>query len=85
MSLLTGAPRTATVTAVTDCDLLEIDADAFRGVVLDEPAILDAVTAAVSARRAELDRHRTRSRIDDRGIAGDAPLVRGARPAIPAL
>ena len=34
MSLLTGDPRTATVTAVTDCELIEIGADAFRRVVL---------------------------------------------------
>ena len=57
MSLLTGEPRTATVTAVTDCDLLEIGANGFRGVVLTAPAIMDAVTSAVSARRAELDHH----------------------------
>jgi CRP-like cAMP-binding protein len=62
MSLLTGEARTATVTAVTDCDLLEIRADAFRRVVLADPAIVDAVAAAVSRRRAELDQHRaTRS------------------------
>ena len=30
MSLLTGEARTATVTAATDCDLLEIDAEGFR-------------------------------------------------------
>jgi CRP-like cAMP-binding protein len=58
MSLLTGEPRAATVTAVADCDLLEIRADAFRRVVLADPAIVDAVAAAVSRRRAELDEHR---------------------------
>ena len=62
MSLLTGEARTATVTAVTDCDLVEIEAGAFRRVVLADPAIVDAVAAAVSRRRAELDEHRaTRS------------------------
>ena len=58
MSLLTGEPRTATVAAVTDCDLLEIDAAAFRRVVLADPAIVEAVAAAVGTRRAKLDRHR---------------------------
>jgi CRP-like cAMP-binding protein len=62
MSLLTGQPRTATVTAVTDCEVLEIDAAAFRAVVVEDPAVLERVTTAVEARRAGLERHRqTRS------------------------
>jgi Mechanosensitive ion channel/Cyclic nucleotide-binding domain len=59
MSLLTGDPRTATVTAATDCWLLEIGVDAFRRVALADPAIVEQVTTAVAARRAELDFHRT--------------------------
>jgi len=59
MSLLTGDPRTATVTAATDCWLLEIGVDAFRRVALADPAIVGQVTTAVAARRAELDLHRT--------------------------
>lgn len=58
MSLLTGEPRTATVIAATDCDALEIDADAFRTVVLGDPAIVEAVTTAVGTRRAVLEQHR---------------------------
>jgi CRP-like cAMP-binding protein len=58
MSLLTGEPRTATVTAVTDCDLLEIRSEAFREVVLADPAIVEAVASAASVRRAQLDEHR---------------------------
>ena len=58
MSLLTGDPRSATVTAVTDCELIEIAADAFRRVVLADAALVERVTAAVAARRAELDQHR---------------------------
>ena len=58
MSLLTGEARTATVTASTDCDLLEIDADGFRTVVLANPSVLEHVTTATAARREELDRHR---------------------------
>lgn len=62
MSLLTGDVRSATVTAVTDCELIEIGADAFRDVVLADAAILDQVTAAVAQRRLELAQHRaTRS------------------------
>lgn len=58
MSLLTGEPRTATVTAATDCDLIEIDADGFRTVVMPNPSVLDHVTSVASSRREELDRHR---------------------------
>jgi len=58
MSLLTGEPRTATVTAVTDCVLLEIDAAGFRTVVLANPTVLERVTTVTALRREELDRHR---------------------------
>jgi small-conductance mechanosensitive channel/CRP-like cAMP-binding protein len=58
MSLLTGEPRTATVTAITDCELLEIGVDAFRKVVLSDAASVERVAASVGSRRAELERHR---------------------------
>ena len=58
MSLLTGEPRTATVTAATDCDLIEIDADGFRSVVMTNPSVLEHVTSVASLRREGLDRHR---------------------------
>jgi len=58
MSLLTGDRRSATVTAVTDCALLEIGVEAFRRVVLSDAASVDRVAAAVSGRREELERHR---------------------------
>ena len=58
MSLLTGEPRTATVSAVDDCDLVEIDAEGFRAVVMANPSVLERVTTVTAARREELDRHR---------------------------
>ena len=58
MSLLTGEPRTATVTAATDCDLVEIDAEGFRSVVMANPSVLDHVTGVTASRREGLDRHR---------------------------
>jgi small-conductance mechanosensitive channel/CRP-like cAMP-binding protein len=58
MSLLTGDRRSATVTAVTDCELLEIGVEAFRRVVLSDAASVDRVASAVSSRREELERHR---------------------------
>jgi small-conductance mechanosensitive channel/CRP-like cAMP-binding protein len=58
MSLLTGEPRTATVSAIGDAVLLEIDADAFRRVVLANPAVVEAISLIVVSRRAGLDRAR---------------------------
>lgn len=58
MSLLTGEARTATVMALTDCDLLEIDAEGFRTVVMANPSVLEHVTTVTASRREELDRHR---------------------------
>ncbi len=58
MSLLTGEARNATVTAATDCDVLEIDAEGFRTVVMANPSVLEHVTSVTSSRREELDRHR---------------------------
>jgi small-conductance mechanosensitive channel/CRP-like cAMP-binding protein len=57
MSLLTGEARSATVTAIIDCRLLEIDADRFRELVLTNPSALERVTAVTSSRKAELHRH----------------------------
>src|SRR4051812_14041180 len=58
MSLLTGDTRSATVTAVTDCELLEIGVEAFRRVVMSDAESVERVADAVSSRRAELERHR---------------------------
>jgi small-conductance mechanosensitive channel/CRP-like cAMP-binding protein len=58
MSLLTGEARTATVTAATDCDVLEIEAEGFRAVVMSNPSVLEHVTGVTATRRQELDRHR---------------------------
>jgi CRP-like cAMP-binding protein len=54
MSLLTGDPRSASVEAVDDSSVVEITADAFREVVLKNPAVLDVITADVARRRTEL-------------------------------
>ena len=55
MSLLTGDPRTATVAAARDSVVLEIDAEALRGVLQDRPALLDAISRLVVERRAGLE------------------------------
>jgi CRP-like cAMP-binding protein len=71
MSLLTGDARSATVTAVTDCELIEIGAEAFRGVLLADTAVVDRVSAAVATRRAELDQHRVARPAG--GVPAEAP------------
>jgi small-conductance mechanosensitive channel/CRP-like cAMP-binding protein len=58
MSLLTGQPRTATVSAIGECLLLQISSPDFRRVALSHPAVLEQVTAAVANRQAGLDRSR---------------------------
>jgi small-conductance mechanosensitive channel/CRP-like cAMP-binding protein len=59
MSLLTGDPRTATVSAIGDCLLLEITAADFRRIALVHPEVVLRVTEAVAARRDGLERTRS--------------------------
>ncbi len=54
MSLLTGEPRSATVSARGDCRVFEIDAEMFREIAASNPAVLEKVGAAAIARRREL-------------------------------
>lgn len=54
MSLLTGEPRTATVSARGDCRVFEIDVAMFRDIAAANPAILEKVGALALSRRAEL-------------------------------
>ena len=85
MSLLTGDPRSATVTAVTDCDVVELTAEGFRDVVMAEPAVADLVCTAVEARRAAA---RTASRERSRASRfrrSRAALTPGAHARVPQL
>ncbi|MGH9144537.1 MAG: mechanosensitive ion channel domain-containing protein [Vicinamibacterales bacterium] len=79
MSLLTGDPRSATVTAVTDCELIEIGAEAFRSVVLADGALVDRVTAAVTKRRLELEQHRTSRSVGQAPVEAPQTLVARVR------
>ena len=58
MSLLTGEPRSATVSARGDCRVLEIAGDAFRKYVAEHPAVIDDLASAAAARRRELEQSR---------------------------
>jgi small-conductance mechanosensitive channel/CRP-like cAMP-binding protein len=79
MSLLTGDPRTATVTAVTDCELIEIGAEAFRSVVLADSRLVDQVTAAVATRRLEIEQHRSNRTVDQTSSETPQTLVTRVR------
>lgn len=55
MSLLTGEPRTATVTAKTDTTVLEIKSAPFATYVKSHPQVLDQLATSAAKRRRELD------------------------------
>ena len=55
MSLLTGDPRTATVLAVGDVEVIELGADLFRRLATVEPASIERIAMAAATRRAGLD------------------------------
>jgi small-conductance mechanosensitive channel/CRP-like cAMP-binding protein len=59
MSLLSGAPRTATVLAVGDTIVLELGADVFRRLGAVDPTAVEHVAMAAVARRIELDQARS--------------------------
>lgn len=54
MSLLTGDARSATVRAIVDCRVVEVTADSFRRIALQNPAVLESITATTIARRTEM-------------------------------
>jgi len=54
MSMLTGDPRTATVRAATDVQVLEIAADHMRRLAKATPGLVEHISSVVEARRAGL-------------------------------
>ena len=55
MSLLTGARRSATVTARDDCDVLEFAKDQLAEIIRDQPAVLEQLSQLLARRRLETD------------------------------
>jgi small-conductance mechanosensitive channel/CRP-like cAMP-binding protein len=53
MSLLTGLPRSATITATTDCELLEFDRNAFTCLLSVREEVLQVLSDLAAARTAE--------------------------------
>jgi CRP-like cAMP-binding protein len=58
MALLTGEPRSATVSAATPCTLHVLQADAFRKVIARYPEKLEHISKIVTERQAEIERQR---------------------------
>ena len=59
MSLLTGAPRTATVLAVGDVHTIEIGVDLFRRLAAAQPDAIEKIAVLATSRRAGLEAART--------------------------
>jgi len=55
MSLMTGAPRAASVVAKTDIECYRLDKKAFEGIMSARPGIADEVSHILVERRAQLD------------------------------
>jgi CRP-like cAMP-binding protein len=58
MSMLTGDARTATVRAIDDVRVLEIQAEQFREIALEQPSIVEHMSTLIAARRIGLDEAR---------------------------
>ncbi|MBK9160572.1 MAG: mechanosensitive ion channel [Nitrosomonadales bacterium] len=66
MSLMTGAPRAASVIARTNVECYRLDKEAFEEILLARPGIADEVSQILVTRRAELDS--ARNSLDDEAI-----------------
>ncbi len=58
MSMLTGQPRSATVEAAKQCQVLELTAESLREVALANPEVVTRISAVVAERQADLDRQK---------------------------
>ncbi|HVY19300.1 MAG TPA: cyclic nucleotide-binding domain-containing protein [Bauldia sp.] len=56
MSLLTGARRSATITATTPLEVIEVNKQALAHVLKDSPDLVDRFAALIDRRQRELDR-----------------------------
>jgi len=55
MGLMTGEPRTATVRATTECELLVVGHDAFQQTIAPVPGVLEKMSDLLAIRQAELE------------------------------
>jgi len=71
MSLMTGAPRVATVTPLVETRLMEVGKESFRGVLAARPELMETMAAALRQRLAE----RAEAMADVGRPAADAPDI----------
>lgn len=55
MSLMTGEPRSATIQALSDCELVKVDKAAFHEILAAAPEIAEKITDVLAARQSELE------------------------------
>jgi small-conductance mechanosensitive channel/CRP-like cAMP-binding protein len=72
MSMLTGQPRSASVQAVDDCEVVELTAESLRSVALANPDVVTRISSVVAARRADLERQKA-EHAADRAEAVESP------------
>jgi len=70
MSLMTGAPRTATITALTRLRVLEITKDAIGNLLTESPGLFERFSRVLAQRQMELDAHANRKPDKDE-VEGD--------------
>jgi small-conductance mechanosensitive channel/CRP-like cAMP-binding protein len=63
MSLLTGSPRSATVTAVTECRVLAVDKTALEPILRAHPELIEGISRTLAERRSLLN-----SRLEDSAV-----------------
>ncbi|MGC9334279.1 MAG: ATP-binding protein [Anaerolineae bacterium] len=69
MSLVSRQPRSASVVAVEDCDLLRIEADLFSALLKEHPGISWAVLSVLNDRLQEADEVRTNVLQEEQNLA----------------
>ncbi|HZC36946.1 MAG TPA: cyclic nucleotide-binding domain-containing protein, partial [Chthoniobacterales bacterium] len=55
MSLLTGEPRTATVIAESDCEVVKIEKSAMRDLLVRQPRLAEILSETLASRRSLLE------------------------------
>ena len=55
MGLMTGAPRSATVIALTDIECYRLDKETFRATLKSRPEIAEDISSILARRRVELE------------------------------
>jgi small-conductance mechanosensitive channel len=80
ISLLTGEPRTATVVAESDCEVVKIEKSAMRALLLQQPRLAETLSETLAARRtvleAEINAFRTNQPIAPSGATKESFLAR---------